>query len=53
MARTESMSRARMFLVRKYGESYGQTQWAWMLQRYGLMPWDEVSNEMRRAVYGA
>lgn len=41
-----------MYLVCKYGESYGQSEWAWMLQRYGLMPWDEVSNEMRRAVYG-
>lgn len=46
------MSRARQYLVRKYGESYGQTLWADMLQRFWLMPWDEVSNEMSFAVYG-
>lgn len=53
MARSESMSNALNRLVLVWGESYGQTKWAWMLQRYDLMPWEEVSNEMRRAVYGA
>jgi len=50
--RTESMSNALGFLVRKWGESFGRTMWVEYLQRFGLMPWEEVSSEMRRAVYG-
>lgn len=49
--RSESMSRARAYLVRKYGESYGQTMWAWQLQRWGLTAEDEVCEGMRKEVY--
>lgn len=44
--RSDSMDTARNFLVGKWGESYGQTKWAWLLQKYGLMPWDEVPEAM-------
>ena len=50
--RTTSMSNARAFLVRKYGESYGAVVFANMLQRFILGPEDEVNEAMRRAVYG-
>lgn len=50
--KTESMSKALGFLVRKWGESFGRTMWVDCLQRCGLMPWDEVNETMRRAVYG-
>lgn len=51
--RSNSMSSARAFLVRKYGESFGQTMFANMLQMFWLGPEDEVNEAMRRAVYGA
>ena len=51
--RSESMSNALRRLQSRLGERYGREVWANMLQRYWLNPWDEVSNEMRRAVYGA
>lgn len=50
--RTESMSRARQYLVRKYGESFGQTMWVECLQTYWVTPEDEVPEKMRIAVYG-
>jgi len=49
--RTESMSRARAYLVGKYGESYGQSVWAWQLQRWNLTAEDEVCEGMKREVY--
>ena len=49
--RSESMIRARAYLVRKYGESFGQTMWAWQLQRWGLTAEDEVCEGMKKEVY--
>ena len=51
--RSESMSNALRRLQVKFGERFGLEVWANMLQRFWLNPWDDVSNEMRRAVYGA
>jgi len=49
--RTVSMSKARACLVRKYGESYGQTVWAGLLQRWNLTAEDEVPDGMWGEVY--
>lgn len=50
MARSESMSNARRVLVMRWGESYGQTMFADMLQRFWLSPTDEVTDAMWEAV---
>lgn len=46
MARSESMMNARRMLVVRWGESYGQTKWVDLMQRYGVMPWDECPQAM-------
>lgn len=46
--RSDSMSSALNFLVGKWGESWGRTKWVDLLQRYGVMPWDEVPEAMAR-----
>jgi hypothetical protein len=33
-------------LVSKLGESYGRMKWAWFMQRYDILPWDEVPEQM-------
>lgn len=53
MARSESMSNARRVLVMRWGESYGQTMFADMLQRFWLSPTDEVTDAMWDAVHEA
>lgn len=42
------MSNALRRLTEKWGESYGRAKWAWLLQRYDVMPWDEVPERMAR-----
>lgn len=44
--RSKSMSNALHRLVLVWGESYGRTKWVDLLQKYGVMPWDEVPERM-------
>lgn len=48
--RSESMSNARNRLVSFWGESYGQTKWAGLLQRYGVTAEDEVPERMAKEI---
>lgn len=41
-----SMQKVRDHLVSKLGESYGRMKWAWFMQRYDILPWDEVPEQM-------
>lgn len=40
------MAQLRSFLVRKWGESFGQTKWVWLMQKYNVMPWEEAPMAM-------
>lgn len=40
------MQKVRDHLVGKLGESYGRMKWAWLMQRYDILPWDEVPERM-------
>jgi len=33
-------------LVARYGEGYGREKWAWLMQKYDIMPWDDVPEAM-------
>lgn len=50
--RSESMSKARNRLVSVWGESYGQTKWAYYLQKYGVTAEDEVPERMMSEIMG-
>lgn len=45
-ARSASMSNALRSMTARWGESYGRAQWAWLLQKYNVMPWDDVPEAM-------
>lgn len=44
------MMKMRDRLVSRYG-AYGRVKWAWLMQKYGVMPWDAVPEAMRKEVY--
>jgi len=44
------MANALARLARRWGESYGRTKWVWLMQKYGVMPWDEVPEGMDREI---
>lgn len=49
-----SMQKLRNVLVNKLGERYGREKWAWLMQKYDILPWDDVPAEMvTEAVGGA
>lgn len=50
--RSESMSKALNRLVSIWGESYGRTKWVDLLQRYGVMPWEQVPERMASEIMG-
>lgn len=33
-------------LVRRHGEGYGREKWAWLMQKYNILPWDDVPQAM-------
>lgn len=41
-----SMQKVRDFLVSRLGESYGRTKWAWLMQKYNILPWDDAPEAM-------
>lgn len=41
-----SMAFVRDGLVSRYGEGFGREQFAWLLQKYDVMPWDEAPEGM-------
>ena len=41
-----SMQKVRNELVARYGEGYGREKWAWLMQKYDILPWDEVPVQM-------
>lgn len=47
-----SMQKVRDHLVNKLGESYGRMKWAWLMQRYDILPWDEVPEQMMAEAMG-
>lgn len=48
---SDGMRRALQFLLGKFGE-YGRNRWAWLMQAYDVMPWDDVPEAMELEVYG-
>lgn len=41
-----SNQKVRDVLVRRHGEGYGREKWAWLMQKYDILPWDEVPEAM-------
>lgn len=48
---SNGMRRVLSFLTSKLG-TYGRVQWAWLMQAYNVMPWDDVPEAMLDEVYG-
>lgn len=40
------MRKVRDELVRRFGEHYGREKFAWLLQRFNVMPWDDAPAAM-------
>ena len=47
-----SNQQVRDVLVRRHGEGYGREKWAWLMQKYDILPWDDVPQAMMNEVNG-
>ena len=43
---SDTMKKVRDELVRRLGEHYGREKWAWLMQKYDILPWDEAPEQM-------
>lgn len=43
---SESMRMVRDGLVNRLGEGYGREKWAWLMQKYDILPWDDAPEAM-------
>lgn len=43
---SDSNRSVRDALVKRYGEGYGREKWAWLMQKYNILPWDDVPEAM-------
>lgn len=42
------MAMLRQYLIKKWGESFGQTKWVDLMQKYNVMPWEQCPEAMIR-----
>lgn len=43
---SESMRKVRDGLMKRFGERYGRERWAWLMQKYDILPWDDAPQDM-------